>query len=207
MLAARRPHSFVFPVVLILCGGIIGAACGAAAPTSGASGAPTTSAAATATPAPTSAPSATPSAAPTSGPPAGFAYSDFSGGTPGAGSAVVTVRVGMHDGYDRFAVEFSGTIPAYTIKRQAGTTFTESPKGTSVSLAGTNGLLVTLQPVAGWTSYAGPTRLSQDFPFLVEARQVQNFEGVQQWALGVQGEPALRVTTLDAPSRLVIDVA
>jgi hypothetical protein len=36
---------------------------------------------------------------------------------------------------------------------------------------------------------------------------VENFEGYQQWALGTQGTPALRVFTLGSPSRLVVDVS
>ncbi len=38
-------------------------------------------------------------------------------------------------------------------------------------------------------------------------RLAENFEGVQQWALGVQGNASLRVYELSEPSRLVVDVS
>ena len=181
-------------VAVAILGCLAVAACGDRAP-AGAAGNPTPSA------------GPTPSAIPTTGPPAGFAYTDFSGGTAGAGSAAVTARIGSQDGYDRFVIEFAGTIPAYTLRRQPNSTFTQSPKGTPITLMGTGGVLLTLQPVAAWTAYSGPTALTQAAPYLLEARQVQNFEGVQQWGLGVRGVPALRVMTLSSPSRLVVDVA
>ncbi len=185
-------------------------ACGRPAPIGGASAVPTVSLQPALTPTPTSTPSSapvTPIATPTSAPPAGFAYTDFSGGTLGVGSAAVAARVGSHDGYDRFVLEFAGAVPAYTIKRQPQTTFTLSPQGTPVTLRGTSGVLIALQPVVDWTSYRGPTHLVPDFPYLREATQLENFEAVQQWALGVQGDAALRVITLTSPSRLVIDVS
>ena len=36
---------------------------------------------------------------------------------------------------------------------------------------------------------------------------VQNFEGVQQWGIGTSGTTALRVFTMTAPNRLVVDIA
>ena len=74
-----------------------------------------------------------------------------------------------------------------------------------MQLAGTNGVLVTVQHI-DWTAYRGVTVLALDSAFLREARQVQNFEGVQQWGLGIAGAPAIRVFTLTGPSRLVVDV-
>jgi hypothetical protein len=119
----------------------------------------------------------------------------------------VGVRVGQHDGYDRLVIEFSGPIPSYTVQRRSGTSFTESPRGQAVTLSGTNGVLVAVHPILNWTSYTGPFAVQPDYPVLREARLVENFEGYQQWALGIQGTPCMRVTTLSSPSRLVVDVA
>jgi hypothetical protein len=124
----------------------------------------------------------------------------------GLGSAVTDVRVGSHDGYDRFVIEFAGAIPQYSVKRQ-GTAFTASPSGQGFTLEGSTGLLVRLQPVVDWTSYRSPTYFHPGFPSLREVRMVENFEAVQQWGLGVQGSGCLRVYELGAPSRLVIDVS
>jgi hypothetical protein len=120
---------------------------------------------------------------------------------------VVGVRVGQHDGYDRLVIEFNGPVPSYRVQRRSGTSFTESPRGQAVTLSGTNGVLVVVHPVFNWTSYSGPFAFQPDYPVLRQALQVENFEGYQQWALGIQGTPCLRVTTLTAPYRLVVDVA
>ena len=157
--------------------------------------------------------SASASVAPTINPsptlPAGFACADASGGSTSVGSRVTAVRADQHadQGYDRFVIEFDGTIPGYTVKRQSNATFTQSPKGDTVALAGDHGVLVTIQPVTDWTSYSGPTAFGAIGTFIRQAKQVQNFEAVQQWGIGVQGNPCMHVTTLTSPSRLVIDIA
>ncbi len=117
------------------------------------------------------------------------------------------VRVGQHDGYDRFVIEFSGGVPAYTVTRQSTPTFTQSPRGVEVTLHGTAGVLIVVHSVTNWMSYSGPTAFHSGYPFLKEALQVENFEGYQQWALGIEGTPYLRVFIERAPDRLVVDVA
>jgi hypothetical protein len=129
-----------------------------------------------------------------------------SGGSAAAGSAVVTVRAGTHPGYDRFVVEFSGTIPSYSVARQSSAAFTLSPSGQQAGLDGDHGLLITLKPTSDWTAYSGPTALRPAYPYLRQARMVQNFEAVQQWGLGIAGSPCIHVFTLASPSRLVVDV-
>src|ERR1700737_3540755 len=162
---------------------------------------------ATATPQESPSPTATATPQPTSQLPAGFTCADASGGSEQAGSNVVGVRIGQHDGYDRLVIEFSGAIPSYKVQLRSGTSFTESPRGQTVILSGTNGELVVVHPVFNWTPNSGPFAFKPGFPILREARQIENFEGYQQWALGIKGTPCLRVTTLASPPRLVVDVA
>jgi len=121
-------------------------------------------------------------------------------------SSVTDVNVGQHPGYDRFVIDFGGGVPTYSVTRQ-GTTFTRSPKGDQVTLEGTAGVLIVVHSVSNWTTYSGPTAFHPRYPFLRQALQVENFEGYQQWALGIQGSPCLRVFTLAGPNRLVVDVA
>jgi len=193
-----------FALALVGCGGTATtSASSSPTATSSASSSP----AATATPQESPSPTATAAPQPTSQLPAGFTCADASGGSEQAGSNVVGVRIGQHDGYDRLVIEFSGAIPSYKAQLRSGTSFTESPRGQTVTLSGTNGVLVVVHPVFNWTSYSGPVAFKPDFPILREARQIENFEGYQQWALGIQGTPCLRVTTLASPSRLVVDVA
>lgn len=153
---------------------------------------------------PSAAPSPTAAASPTA--PAGFACAAVSGGSA-ATSSVTTARVGQHDGYDRFVIEFGGDMPAYTVTPQSTAVFTRSPKGDQVTLAGTSGVLVTVHSVTNWTSYGGPAEFNSGYPYLRQAMLVENFEGYQQWALGVQGTACVRVAVYSAPTRLVVDVA
>ena len=167
---------------------------------------------ASSTPTPQSSPSsssaASPSASAAPSPtiPAGFAFQDFSGGSA-AGNDVVSVTIGQHPGYDRIVIQFASDIPTYTATRQTSSTFTRSPKGDQVTLQGNAGVLIVVHTVTNWTSYSGPTSFDAGYPYMREAQMVENFEGYQQWALGIQGTPALRVMTLTNPSRLVVDVA
>ena len=56
-------------------------------------------------------------------------------------------------------------------------------------------------------TYTGPTRFSPDTAEVVELVRIGGFEGVLTWAIGVDGRQPFRVTRLEAPARLVIDVA
>jgi hypothetical protein len=154
------------------------------------------------TPSPVPSPTVSPSPV---WPPAGFTTGGASGGSAATIVNVTGVRVGAHPGYDRFVIEFSGGVPSYTVAPQSDSRFTLTPKGVTVTLEGTNGVLITVQPM-NWTAYAGPTSLRPEFSYLREARLIQNFEGVQQWGLGIAGVAALRVFTLTSPARLVVDI-
>jgi len=148
-------------------------------------------------------PSATPSA--TAAPPSGFGLGSVSGGSV-SGADVTAVRVAGQSGYDRFVIEFGGGVPNYTVTPQANATFTRSPKGDQVTLEGTSGVLIVAHSVTNWSSYSAPTSFHPGYPYLRQAMQVENFEGYQQWALGVQGTAYVRVMTLGSPDRLVVDV-
>jgi hypothetical protein len=157
-------------------------------------------------PSPTPSPTPSPSPVPSPTPPAGFACADTSGGSV-ADSSVTTVRVGQQAGYDRFVIEFGGGVPSYTVTRQQNATFTRSPKGDQVTLEGSAGVLVVVHSVNNWSTYSGPTAFRPLYPYLRQALQVENFEGYQQWALGIQGSPCLRVAIFTSPNRLVVDIA
>jgi hypothetical protein len=208
-------RSSLYPVVALSLAAVL-AGCGGASRPAGLAGSASPSSAspaasATDSSSPSPAVSASPATSPTPQPtaqiPSGFACVDVSGGNQQTPSGIVAVRVGQHDGYDRFVIEFNGPIPAYAIRRQSGTTFTTNPRGTPITLKGTDGLSVLVHPIDNWTSYVSPTAFDPDFQFLKQARLIQNFEGYHQWALGIQGKPCLRVTELASPSRLVVDIA
>ncbi|HSO93551.1 MAG TPA: hypothetical protein VLS53_03655 [Candidatus Dormibacteraeota bacterium] len=193
------------------------AACGQQAATPGSrSPGPSATASVSLTPTPTPAPepSLTPSPSPSPvptvtpvppWPPDGYTTATVSGGSSAGVVNVTAVRVGAHPGYDRFTIEFSGAVPGYTVALQSNSRFTLDPKGGTVTLDGTNGVLISIQHI-NWTAYAGPTSLRPQLTYLREARLIQNFEGVQQWGLGIAGTAAVRVFTLASPARLVVDI-
>lgn len=138
--------------------------------------------------------------------PTDFTQSDVQGGVASE-SSVVSVQVAQHDGFDRFVIEFGAGVPIYTVTRQTSATFVRSPRGDQVTIEGSAGVLIVIHSITNWTDYTGPTAFHPRYARVREALQVENFEGYQQWALGIQGTPALRVSTLTAPDRLVVDIA
>ncbi len=133
----------------------------------------------------------------------------------------IDIRTGGHDCFERIVIEFvQGDAPTPGIPPGYWVRYTDDP----VTLGQTDDQFVTvrgdavlLMSVEAWmygvdaagrpTDYAGPIDL---FPTNVatieEIRLIDNSEGVQVWAVGLDRERDLRVTTLRNPQRLVIDV-
>jgi hypothetical protein len=124
------------------------------------------------------------------------------------GQAVISdLRTDSHPGYDRLTIQLtSGGLTDLQFHVQAGTVFTRSPRGDQVTLAGTNGILVVIQGADLHTAYTGSTDIKTGLGSLVEVRQVEDFEGVVQLALGVSGSPCYRAYQLTDPHLLYIDV-
>src|SRR5205814_10103600 len=152
-----------------------------------------------------SAPPVTPPTPPGTNLPA-FACADASGGKTGVANSI-TARVAEQDGYDRFVLQFDSIVPTYTVKRQAKPVFKLGGSGQTVTLNGTSGILVSVHPAIGATTFTGSTDLvHSDFQVLKEARQTQDFEGYVSWGLGVSRPTCMRVFTLSDPARLVVDL-
>jgi len=117
------------------------------------------------------------------------------------------VRPGTHTGYDRITIEFNNGIPSKTdVTPQNNATFTLGASGQSVTLRGSAGILVTMQGADGHTAYSGPIDIKPGYSVLLEARQVQDFEGTVQWGLGLSKSACYRAFFLANPQRLVIDI-
>jgi hypothetical protein len=120
---------------------------------------------------------------------------------------VDNVRVGTHAGYDRITIEFQNGLPGQIeLRTQDNTTFTQGASGRTVVLRGTKGFLIVLHGADGHTAYSGQTDFVTGYVGLQEARQVEDFEGVVQWALGTSSTGCYRAFTLTSPARLVVDV-
>jgi hypothetical protein len=121
------------------------------------------------------------------------------------------IRTGGHDCFERVVIEFagSGDLPGYWVRYESDPII-QSPSGQPVEVAGDATLVVS---VASWmpdtegNGYQGP---SQIFPTnvsnIAELRQIENFEGMHQWAIGLDRERGFAVMTLTEPVRIVIDI-
>ena len=179
---------FLAPAILLLaaCGG--GTAAAVSPPASPSAAAPPASSSPTPAPAPTDS--------------TAYACTDSSGGGTGRAN-VVTVRGAAAAGYDRFVIEFDGPVPGYRVTRQNNATFTEDASGQMVTLDGSAGVLIRLEPASSQPS--APRSVSPRGSVLRAGQNVGDFEGVVHWGVGLATPACMHVFTLDSPSRLVID--
>lgn len=125
---------------------------------------------------------------------------------------IATARLGGQEDFDRFVVEFAGAdIPDYDVLYTNPPFFDEDGP---IAVAGEAHVFVDLHPapVEIWhedgsttLTYAGPARLTADTGNVTEVALGGGDEWTQ-WIIGVDHRAPLRVSTLDNPPRLVIDV-
>jgi hypothetical protein len=123
------------------------------------------------------------------------------------------VRAASHPGYDRVVFEFENGIPGYDVG------YVEPPiladgSGDEVAVVGGAVLVVRMEPAldadltqeSAPPTYTGPTRFSPSTSTVVELVRTGGFEAVLTWAVGVDEKRPFRVTRLQNPARIVIDV-
>jgi hypothetical protein len=121
------------------------------------------------------------------------------------------VRAARHTTFDRFTLEFDIAPPGYKVEYAQPPIFAD-PSGQEVTIDGTAFLQITIQGAVanylqtGGTTYTGPNELKPGLPSLVDAKLTGDFEAVLTWVLGLSEETDFRVTAVDGPARLVIDV-
>ena len=142
--------------------------------------------------------------APASAAPSAQSYTcaDMSGGGS-ARANVVAVRAAAQDGFDRWVLEFDGPVPGYTITRQTNASFTEDASGRTVTLDGSAGVVVRLEPASSGAQ--APLAVAPRATEIRDLRRTGDFEGVVHWAAGLAAPACMHVTNLDGPPRLVID--
>jgi len=127
--------------------------------------------------------------------------------TPPPLAYISGLRTGTHGTYDRLTIDFGNRLPPQVkIGVQSGTTFTLSPSGMQTTLKGANGILVAINEADLHTSYSGPIDIVTGYPGLAEVKRIEDFEGVVQLGLGVNGPACYHAFYLTNPNRLVIDV-
>lgn len=189
---------------------LVAAACGGGAPTAAT---PTTPPDETpeATPADRATPAETATPSPTPVPFDGTRGPVEVEGTPPT-ALLVDVRTGLQEGFDRIVFEFEEGLPGYRIE-YVEPPIEADPSGLPVEIAGSAFLKVTLRSAAGFDpstgdpTYDGPSEIAPGLPSLLEAERTGDFEAVLTWVLGLTEEVDFRVSALEDPFRVVIDVA
>jgi hypothetical protein len=165
------------------------------------------------TPTPSASPSPLPSPTPTPSLPPFICTADtMDQSLPKASpiAYVSAVATGAHagEGYDRLVITFSDGIPTQTVELtpQTGTSFPMGESGQNIKLKGTNGVHVIIKLADMHTNYQGKLDWVTGYGTLVEVRQVEDFEGVVRFGLGINGPACYRAFYLTDPVRIVIDV-
>jgi hypothetical protein len=131
----------------------------------------------------------------------------FSGQQPPLSAFVDAIRTGSHPGYDRLTIEFQNGQPQSTqLQPQSNPTFTRDGIGDQVTLAGNDGLLVTIFSGDAHTAYSGPSDMKTGYAGLLEVRVVGDFEGYVHIGLGLAQPACYRAVIMTNPTRLVIDI-
>jgi hypothetical protein len=147
------------------------------------------------------------------GPPSGFGTAPVGGSGTGFG-LLTAVRLGAHSGFDRVVFEFRGARPGFDV-RYVDPPIVADGSGEPVPVDGSAFLRVRMEPASGFdldagtVVFTGPDRISGASAGTAAVREVVrsgDFEAVLTWVIGVRARVGFRVTTLSAPSRLVVDL-
>jgi hypothetical protein len=120
------------------------------------------------------------------------------------------VRVGVNQGFDRVVLEFLGSgVPGYRVE------YVDRPvhhcgSGDPVPVAGDAWLAITLRGTQAHTDQGqatvGQRERRLDMPIVKELEFTCDFEGVVEIVLGVSRPNRYRITELQNPTRLIIDI-
>lgn len=150
----------------------------------------------------------------TSAPPTSLAWSTTPVSVAGQGGTALlgAVRAAAQDGFDRITFEFTNRLPGYKVEYGRRPVLQDG-SGREVAVEGATVLTVRMTPASGFDlsgggrpTYTGPDRIRPTTSTLVEVVQAGDFEGVVTWVAGVSADAGFKVSTLESPPRLVIDV-
>ncbi len=122
---------------------------------------------------------------------------------------LVAVRAAHRDGVDRVVFEFRGGLPATRQVGYVDRLFADG-SGRRVRVAGQALLRVRFERAQAHTddgsSTAAPRRVAYALPNVMTAVRAGDFEAVTTYGLGLAKRTPVRVTTLQAPPRVVVEV-
>lgn len=194
----------------------------AAAPTPTPTATATTTAPAEPTPSPTATSAPSPGTRPTASPaptqtatPTGLPGASLGpvtgGSTPGTdGTWIADVRTAGQQGYDRVVFEFTDVVPTYEVA-YADPPFVAT-NDEEVEVEGEAFLRVRMEGTSsfnlneGVPVYEGPDRVTGDTQVVTEVVDVDDFEALVIWVVGLTEQRPFVVTELTDPARLVIDI-
>lgn len=126
--------------------------------------------------------------------------------------ALVDVRTGRHDGFDRVTFEFDGDLPGYRIE-YVDPPITEDATGDVVAVLGNALLQARFEPASGFdvdtgeVTYDGPDHVTGNGTTnVLEVVGTGDFEAVMHFVIGLDSEAGFTVTTLSDPVRVVVDI-
>lgn len=122
---------------------------------------------------------------------------------------LVAVRAAHRDGVDRVVFEFRGGLPAKREVDYVDRLFADG-SGRRVRVAGQALLRVRFERAQAHTDDGSPTaaprRVAYALPNVMTAVRAGDFEAVTTYGLGLARRTPVRVTTLQAPPRVVVEV-
>jgi hypothetical protein len=126
---------------------------------------------------------------------------------------LTAVRAARHEGYDRVVFEFANTLPGYDV-RYVQRPVLEDASGRNVAVEGAavlrvrmeNALDADLSKESAPSTYTGPRRFNPGTPEIAELVRSGGFEGVLTWVAGVRDRVDFKVSTLQSPPRVVVDL-
>ncbi len=117
------------------------------------------------------------------------------------------VRVSKNKGFDRIVFEFTGGLPRYQIEYVRSGSF-ETTGETFVNVGGKAFLDVNLQTLPYPEKGDDDTKIpagNLKLPVFREIKEIEWFEGVRNFGIGLNAKKMFRVQELTDPYRLVID--
>ena len=122
------------------------------------------------------------------------------------------IRTGGHECFERVVLELggSGELPGFQVQYEPDP-ITDSPSGEPVDIAGDATLVLSVgvwMPDIEGNGYQGPREfVPTNVVNIKELQQIENFEGQNAWAIGLDRQRDFTVSTLAEPFRIVIDIA
>lgn len=126
-------------------------------------------------------------------------------------ATLVAIRAADHPEatpqYERVVFEFSGALPL--LRAEYVSELIEDGSGNPVSLPGTVILRLLFTNARAHTDAGQPSvarRLALNLPNVRAVAGAGDFEGVVTYGIGLMHKAHMRIMTLDAPCRVVVDV-